>query len=106
MSGSLKRLLIWALLLTTWDAAYRTVQWRPWVFPAPSHVLDASLHMLNVRTAFGEPLHARWPRPEQPARVDRSPLTSPLVIANVVSLTRLIVGFSLSIVLGGLLGLA
>jgi NitT/TauT family transport system permease protein len=62
--------------------------------------------MLNVRMAFGEPLHPRWPRPEQPARVDRSPLTSPLVIANVVSLTRLAIGFSFSILLGGLLGLA
>jgi len=105
--GSLKRLLIWVLLLTTWEAAYRTIGWRPWVFPAPSHIVDSLLSMLNVNTAFGEPLHARWPRPETPSTAkSKSPVTSPLVIANIVSLTRLAVGFAVSIALGGLLGLA
>jgi NitT/TauT family transport system permease protein len=106
MFGSLKRLLIWVLLLTTWEAAYRTVQWRPWVFPAPSHIVDSLLNMLNVRTAFGEPLRAGWPRQDGSSVSAKSPINSPLVIANVVSLSRLAVGFGLSIVLGGLLGLA
>ncbi len=90
------------------------MQWRPWVFPAPSHVIDSLLNMLNVRSAFGEPLHARWPRPEQsgePSSVvssapSRSVVASPLVIGNIVSLTRLAIGFSVSIALGGMLGLA
>src|SRR5215213_6043187 len=106
MFGSLKRLLIWVLLLTTWEAAYRTVQWRPWVFPAPSHIVDSLLNMLNVRTAFGEPVRAGWPWQEASSASAKSPINSPLVIANIVSLSRLAVGFGLSIVLGGLLGLA
>jgi len=82
------------------------MQWRPWVFPAPSHVLDSLLNMLNVHTAFGEPLHPRWPRPASTPAAAKSIVYSPLVIANVVSLTRLAIGFTISIVLGGLLGLA
>ena len=99
---------IWVLLLTCWEAAYRVVQWEPYKFPAPSHVLDRALSLLNVHTAFSNPLHRGWPRPqtapprEEPPRV----WNSPLFIANVVSLSRLAVGFTVSIVLGGLLGLA
>ena len=93
------------LLLTTWEAAYRTVQWRPWVFPAPSHVADSLLNLLNVSTAFGEPLHPRWPWPATASAVPRSPVDSPLVVANIVSLARLAIGFAISIALGGLLGL-
>src|SRR4051812_21207309 len=61
ISGSLTRLTIWVLLLATWEAAYRVVDWKPWVFPAPSHVLDAPRGMLNVQTRFGAPLGPRWP---------------------------------------------
>ena len=62
--------------------------------------------MLNIHTAFGDPLNARWPLPENPQSTSKSVIQSPLVIANVVSVSRLAIGFSFSIVLGGLLGLA
>lgn len=73
--------------------------------------------MLNIPLALGDPLHKGWPKLE----VDDAPKTaakggaehrhnrvinSPLVIANLVSATRLGAGFLLSIVLGGALGLA
>src|SRR4051812_7340526 len=67
ITGSLTRLTIWVLLLATWEAAYRVVDWKPWVFPAPSHVLDASLGMLNIQTRFGAPLDPRWPWPKHTA---------------------------------------
>src|SRR5205814_3253989 len=103
ISGSLKRLLIWLILLTTWEAGYRLIGWREYIFPAPSHILDSICGMLNVRTAFGDPLRPGWPRPDFPPRESekgRTPFTSRLVIANVVSVSRLIVGFALSIALG------
>ena len=76
-------------------------------------MLDATLGMLNVRTYFGERLHRGWPR----TPVDAGPgaasdaqsfgrvFTSPLLQANLVSATRLLAGFSISILLGGTLGL-
>lgn len=109
ISGSLKRLLIWVLLLTTWEAGYRALGWRAWIFPAPSHIVDALCNMLNIRTAFGDPLRPGWPKPDYPPRAsarDRTPVRSPLVIANLVSISRLIVGFALSIVMGTAIGLA
>src|SRR4051794_3611661 len=62
-SGSLKRLTIWVLLIATWEAGYRIVQWEPSKFPAPSQVLDGALSLANIQTTFGQPLHDRWPRP-------------------------------------------
>src|SRR4051794_10362527 len=97
------------MLLTTWEAGYRVVGWRGYVFPAPSHILDSICNMLNVRTAFGDPLRQGWPRPDYPPRASeagRTPFSSRLVIANVVSLTRLVVGFAVSIALGMAIGLA
>ena len=109
-SGSLKRLLIWIVILSAWEAAYRLIGWKPWQFPAPSHVLDAASATARAfRTAFGDPLHAGWPhcRPARdPASPERRCLTSPLIVANLVSGVRLLVGFVISIVLGVLLGLA
>src|SRR5687768_12866301 len=63
VSGSLRRLAIWLTVLACWETAYRTIQWRAFVFPAPSHILDATLAMLNVDTRFGEPMGAGWPMP-------------------------------------------
>ena len=98
------------IILSTWEGAYRLVHWRPYVFPAPSHVLDASLSMLNIRTAFGEPVGPGWPRsPAEAARPGgRTPnfFDSPLVHAVLVSAARLLTGFGVSIVLGVVLGLA
>src|SRR5580704_17894641 len=73
-SGSLQRLLIWAILLGGWETAYRAVGWRPYIFPAPSHVLDATLGLLNLNTDFGSPLHPGWPRMEGQPLVGAIPL--------------------------------
>lgn len=107
------------MILALWEGAFRLTQvtnpklWRPWNFPAPSHVIDATLGMLNIRTAFGEPISTPgWPRwrpdpgaPPIPQRA-RHWYTSALVEANVVSIGRLLAGFGLSILLGGVVGLA
>src|SRR5947208_5160661 len=61
-SGMFRRLVIWLLLFAAWEGAYRIIGWRAWKFPAPSHVVDATLNLLNVHTAFGDALHAGWPR--------------------------------------------
>lgn len=38
------------------------------MFPAPSHVVDGTLHMLRVETAFGDPVsRPGWPGPAKPA---------------------------------------
>ncbi|HXE55373.1 MAG TPA: ABC transporter permease subunit [Tepidisphaeraceae bacterium] len=107
------------MILALWEGAFRLTQiidprlWRPWNFPAPSHVLDATLGMLNIRTDFGKPVSTPgWPiwRPEPgapplPTRA-RHWYTSPLIRANLVSLSRLAIGFALSILVGGIVGLA
>ena len=52
ISGSLKRLLIWVLILAAWETVYRATAfdaktnprgWKSWVFPAPSHIADSLL---------------------------------------------------------------
>lgn len=102
---------IWVLLLASWEAAYRLVGWRSWVFPAPSHILDATLDMLNVRTAFGDPIGPHWPIPPasvppSAARTSQSFWNTPLVHAPLVSAFRLVIGFCVSVLLGMLLGLS
>jgi sulfonate transport system permease protein len=98
------------MLLATWEAAFRAIGWRDWVFPAPSHVLDATLGMLNIDAHFGEPVHPGWPWSRAgasgPARTQPPWYQSPLVEALGVSAVRLSVGFAISIVLGMFLGLA
>lgn len=97
--------MIWAALLATWEAAYRLVGWRPWVFPAPSHILDAVLGMLNVQSDFGGPIRAGWPHLKTFSRPGTSAwYASPLITANLVSATRLVCGFALSLFLGACLG--
>src|SRR5205823_6229308 len=89
------------MLLTTWEAAYRTIGWSDYIFPAPSHVLDSVMTMLHVPTGFGEPLHPGWPKSDA-----RPPRGVNLVGSIAISLTRLVVGFAISIVLGIVIGLA
>ena len=99
-------MLIWIILLATWEAAFRVVGWRSWVFPAPSSIADGLLDLLNVQTRFGAPVHTPgWPWPAHaPAGPPRHVWDSPLVTANLVSGVRLLVGFSISIALGATLG--
>src|SRR5581483_8467952 len=87
--GSLRRLLIWVLILTAWETAYRLIGWRAYVFPAPSHLLDATLGLLNIDTGFSEALHQGWPKPTGILPTTHAPLvrrvlTSPLVTADLV----------------------
>ncbi len=98
------------LVLLIWEGAYRFFGWRSWIFPAPSHVIDAMAAMLNLHTWFGQPLHAGWPfhplAGEAGAASTRTIFNSPLVIAPLISAGRLLVGFAVSILLGGILGLS
>jgi NitT/TauT family transport system permease protein len=97
--------MIWVLILAIWEAAFRIIGWKSWVFPAPSQILDSILGMLNLHTAFGDPMRHSWPWPAHPwADQHGSIIFSPLIIANIVSGLRLIVGFVLSIILGSVLG--
>jgi NitT/TauT family transport system permease protein len=96
-----QRLLIWLVILAIWEGSYRILQWRPWIFPAPSHVIDSLLGMLKIHTAFGEPLGEGWPWPAEAART-----AGGLAGAIAVSGTRLLVGFAISILIGGLIGMA
>ncbi len=111
IARTLKLALVWILLIVAWEGAYRAIGWRAWVFPAPSHVLDATLGMLNVRTFFGDDLHAGWPvtsasEIETPPGSSRSVLDSALVRALPISGARLAVGFAVSIGFGLAFGVA
>ncbi|HVT88823.1 MAG TPA: ABC transporter permease [Tepidisphaeraceae bacterium] len=99
--ATLRHALIWLVILGLWEGAYRVIGWRPWIFPAPSHVIDSMLGMLNVHTAFGDEFHSGWPKPLEAGHVPGG-----LVVACMVSAIRLAIGFALSIALGGLLGMA
>ena len=96
------------MILALWEGAFRVVQWKAWVFPAPSHVIDAMLGMLNIRTSFGNPISTPgWPRVSVDAQDPvRHVYDSPLVVANLVSLARLAAGFGISIAIGIVVGLA
>lgn len=83
---ALKRLLIWLLILAAWEAAYRIIGWKDFVFPAPSHVLRAMGSMLR-------PLPGEWF------------YQSPLIEAVLISTIRLAIGFALSIGIGGMVGI-
>lgn len=94
---------VWILIIAMWELAYRAIGWKPWIFPAPSHVLDATLALLNIRTAFGEPVGPGWPltSPIQPVPgAGGGLIDSPLVTALGVSLLRLAIGFAAALVLG------
>ena len=73
------------MLLGIWEAAFRFLQWEDWIFPAPSTIYQAIVDMLSFKTAAGG---------------------RPLVSAVLVSLLRLGAGFTLSILLGAVLGMA
>lgn len=100
----------WLALLLLWEAAYRVIGWQPWIFPAPSHLLDATLNLLSIRAYFSDPLHAGWPWSGAAGQHHATPtsffaiLQSQLVIALLTSGYRLAIGFVLSMLLGLLLG--
>jgi NitT/TauT family transport system permease protein len=101
LHGILQRLLVWVALMACWEGAYRAIGWNFYSFPAPSHVLDSLLSMVNIRTAFGDDIRAGWPMPAKPGRTQGR-----LAAACAVSGARLLVGFVISILIGGIIGLA
>jgi len=76
------RLGAWAVILAAWQSAYWTLGWKPWVFPAPSHVLESLVTLLGGRSHFALPT------------------------ALAISAARLVTGFFVSTVLGMLAGVA
>lgn len=99
-------ILLWLLVLAGWEAAYRAIGWKAWLFPAPSHVIDATLDLLNIHTAFGEPLSDHWPRRAVATKPGGGGVAdSALPGALVTSGIRMTAGFMLSLALGGTLGL-
>jgi NitT/TauT family transport system permease protein len=72
----------WGGLVSAWEIAYRIVGWKPWVFPAPSHVIDSVIRLLGTTSHRA------------------------LLTALVVSGARLAAGFGLSIVIGLAMGIA
>jgi NitT/TauT family transport system permease protein len=104
-SGVIKRLLIWVAVLAAWEGAYRVIGWKSYKFPAPSHIVDSLLDQLNIRTTFGKPISTQgWPISRDPPPKTQQHV--PLITANLVSAVRLLLGFILSISIGGTIGIA
>ncbi|MCI0630664.1 MAG: hypothetical protein L0Y44_08440, partial [Phycisphaerales bacterium] len=102
----IKILLVWLAALVLWEGSYRIIQWKSWQFPAPSHVVDATLDMLGVRTYFGDPLAEGWPWQRAGAHEHVAAGDAKLPKAIAVSGVRLLIGFSISLALGIFLGMA
>jgi NitT/TauT family transport system permease protein len=71
---------MWAALVSAWELAYRLVHWKPWIFPAPSHILESLVALSGAETHFALPT------------------------ALLVSFARLLAGFALSVTFGVLGG--
>jgi NitT/TauT family transport system permease protein len=104
-TGVLRRLTIWLLLLATWEASYRLIGWRPWLFPAPSHVLDAIVDLIGFvpHTRFGDAISRGWPLAISRPLPSES-AASPLLQAILVSAFRLGIGFAFTVIAGALFG--
>ena len=70
--------------MAAWETAFRVVGWKDYNFPAPSTLLAAFGDLLHYAPGFGG---------------------RPLIQGIVVSVIRLTIGFSLSIVFGGFIGI-
>jgi NitT/TauT family transport system permease protein len=82
-------------------------EWKSYNFPAPSHIMDATFEMLNIRTGFGKPLQKGWPfLPSTPQTTPLPPwYDSELISAIGISGGRLAIGFLFTVVSGALLGM-
>jgi NitT/TauT family transport system permease protein len=80
--GIVIRIVVWAAVLGAWEIAYRIVRWKPWIFPAPSHVLESLEVLVGAQSKHALPL------------------------ALAVSGARLAAGFVASVLLGTTLGTA
>ncbi len=100
---------VWLAAFAAWEAAYRIIGWRPYVFPAPSHVVDAVLNLVGVKSYFGDALdgvEGPWPFHGQGLVLEGPPWKCQLLTALGVSLVRLAIGFAISIGVGLAIGLA
>jgi NitT/TauT family transport system permease protein len=106
--AGLMRLGVWMVILVVWEGAYRTIKWDRTLFPSPTQVVDGALSLLNLRTGFGEDFGANWPRPYggEFGRTGDPIYRGPLITSSFTSLIRLGIGFAISIVLGGTIGVA
>lgn len=95
---------VWLAAFTLWEAAYRIVGWEWFVFPAPSHVLDALLHLLGAQTWFGHPVTGNpegpWPFHGHGLSFEGAVWKCQLLTALGVSLLRLAIAFAISVGLG------
>ena len=105
MRRAMQLVLAWMVMLGAWEGAYRVIGWKSWHFPAPSHVLDATLDMMGWQTHFGDPLSEHWPLAGA-GEGERVPLRTVLPRAILVSTIRLVIGFAISLALGMVLGIA
>lgn len=99
---------VWLAVFAGWEAAYRIFGWKPYVFPAPSHVLDAVAGLVGAKTYFGDALSGAdgpWPFHGQGLVFEGAVWQCQLFTALGVSLLRLLIGFALSIGLGLAIGL-
>lgn len=68
-------------------------------------MVDGLLSLAGVETRFGDPLRADWPWPQSATKpFDGAWYERPLVEALLSSTARLLVGFAISIVVGGVIG--
>jgi NitT/TauT family transport system permease protein len=102
------RLGVWLVILLVWEGAYRIIKWDYTLFPSPTQVVDGALRLLNLRTGFGEDFGPDWPKPYGGTfgRSDEPIHRGPLITSSLTSLIRLAVGFTISIILGGIIGAA
>jgi NitT/TauT family transport system permease protein len=80
MKRTIRQLAVLAVLLGAWELAFRVIRWRDWLFPAPATLFTSFREMLG-----GASGHA-------------------LEIGLFVSMTRLVPGFALSVLIGSLIG--
>lgn len=109
MKRRLQLLIAWLAILGSWEIAYRVVQWPSWQFPAPSHVIDATLGMLGLRMHFGDDLGAGWPLKSTREGANTEAVGAPKTVlpeALLVSMVRVIIGFAISLTFGVFLGVA
>ncbi len=99
-----KNFLWFLFIIFIWETGYRIIGWKSWVFPAPSHILDSTLSLLNIDSNFGYDVVEHWPFPDLPNKNPKGFWQSPLVTAQVISCLRLLIGFFFSALFGSLIG--
>ncbi len=82
-----------------WEAAFRIIGWRDYIFPAPSHLAQSVLQLLNLDA------RARTEYPDGLWATAKVICGSPLLTGLATSVARLAIGFTVSLVGGAIIGL-